>query len=89
MNQHTPRAEHLRMDSRVLVANEFFEVTHAEIVPFVSDEATWYDFDYIDDVELAAILESHYGVALEHAKLRLPFWEFLDFLAVARNRIEG
>lgn len=85
MNQHIPRAEHFKMDSRAIAANEFFEVTHAELAPFVSDEATWYDFDYLDVTELAAIIQLHYGVAIDDARLALPFWEFLDYLVANRT----
>lgn len=81
MNQHTPRAEHFRMDRRAIAAKEFFEVTHAEIVPFVSDEATWYDFDYMEAAELVTIVQSYYGISIDVAKLSLPFWEVLDLLA--------
>jgi hypothetical protein len=89
MSQETPLAEHWRMDRREVIANEFFEVTHAEIIPFVSDEATWYDFDYLEAVELAAIVKSHYGVAIEEATLALPFWKLLDFLAANRTQPQG
>ena len=89
MSTDVPWAEHSKMDRRVLLAREFFEVTGAEVIPFVSDEATWYDFDYLEAVELAAIVESHYGVALEETTLALPFWELLDFFAVNRTRAEG
>jgi hypothetical protein len=89
MSQGTPWAEHSRMDRRVLLAREFFEVTRAEVIPFVSDEATWSDFDYLEDVELAAIVESHFGVALEANRLALPFGQRLGFLAANRTRAEG
>jgi acyl carrier protein len=55
----------------------------------VSDEATWYDFDYLEAVELAAIVESHYGVAIEEATLALPSWKLLDFLAAKRTQPQG
>lgn len=84
MSQQMPRAEHAKMDRRVLLANEFFEVTRAEITPFVSDEATWYDFDYLDGVELAEIVDSHYGVVLDETTLAAPFWALLDFLDANR-----
>ena len=89
MSQQPPWAEHSRMDRRVPLAREFFEVTRAEIIPFVSDEATWYDFDYLEAVELAAIVESHFGVALEESTLALPFWQLLDFLAAKRTQADG
>jgi hypothetical protein len=89
MSQDMPRAEHWKMDRRAFLANEFFEVTHAELIPFVSDEATWHDFDYLEAVELAAIIESHYGVALNETKLALPFWELLDFLDANRTHADG
>jgi len=76
----SPRAEHTKMDSRALLANEFFEVTRADITPFVSDEATWFSFDYLDAVELAEIVESHYGVVIDETTLAMPFWALLDFL---------
>ena len=31
----------------------------------MSDEATWYDFDWLDDGALPSILEAHYGVTVE------------------------
>lgn len=84
MSRNTPRAEHTKMDERALLATEFFEATRAEVIPFVSDEATWYDFDYLDIVELAEIVETHYGVVLDETTLATPFWSFLDFLDVNR-----
>lgn len=47
MSKDLPRAEHREMDRREVLAKEFFDVTQAELTPFVSDEATWYDFDYL------------------------------------------
>lgn len=84
MSRNTPRAEHTKMDDRALLATEFFEVTRAEIMPFVSDGATWYDFDYLDIAELAKIVQSHYGIVLDETMLETPFWAFLDFLEVNR-----
>ena len=68
------------MDRRESEASEFFAVTRSELVPFVSDEATWYDFGYLETGELAEIVQSHYGVVLTETRLALPFWELLDFL---------
>ncbi len=53
-------------------------------MPFVSDEANWYDFDYLADDELLALLGSHYGAQVGPDELRLPFWKLLDYLN--RNR---
>jgi len=89
MRQELPSAEHSKMDRRVLLARESFEVTGAEVIPFVSDEATWHDFDYLDAVELSAIVESHFGVALEDSALALPFWQLLDLLAANRTRAKA
>ncbi len=88
MTKDASRAQHWKMDRRATLANEFFEVTCAELVPFVSDEATWYDFDYLDANELTEIVESHYGVTLDEAKLTLPFWAFLDFLDASRTQAD-
>lgn len=85
MSEPIPRAAHREMDRREALANEFFDVTEAELRPFVSDEASWYDFDYLDLAELQAIVESHYGVTLDESKLALPFWELLDHLAANRR----
>ncbi len=85
MTKDTRRAEHTQMDHRALSAKQFFEVTGAEIIPFVSDEATWYDFDYLAVEELAEIVESHYGVVINESMLTTPFWSFLDFLEAHRT----
>ncbi|WP_407342193.1 hypothetical protein [Pengzhenrongella phosphoraccumulans] len=55
----------------------------------MSDEATWHDFDYLDVADLAAILESHYGVLIDETTLGLPFWKLLDFLAANRTQAQG
>jgi hypothetical protein len=81
-----PRARHDRMDAREALAREFWEVTQPEVVPFVSDEAAWYDFDWLEDDDVLALLEGHYGVAVGREKLRMPFWELLDFLSGSRSR---
>lgn len=81
-----PFARHDKMDERNALAREFREVTRPEVVPFVSDEATWYDFDWLDDGALPSILEAHYGVTVERERLRMPFWELLDFLSRNRTR---
>ena len=72
MSENLPRSEHGKMDSRANLAQEFFEATRAEVTPFVSDEATWYDFDYLEPGELAEVVQAHYGLALDTAKLALP-----------------
>jgi len=89
MGEDLPRAAHRMMDSRDSLAREFFEVTNAELTPFVSDEATWHDFDYLEPLELALTVQSHYGVTLDEAKLALPFWQLLDYLAANRNQADG
>lgn len=89
MTENLPRAGHRKMDSRATLAREFFEVTRAEVTPFVSDEATWYDFDYLEPDELGEVIQAHYGVALDHAKLAMPFWAFLDYLNVHREHGTG
>lgn len=81
-----PNAEHVRMDERRVLADEFFRVTGAELIPFVSDEATWYDFDYLDDTEASAIIASHYGIVVDDAVLSMQFWKLLDLLAANRGR---
>ena len=86
MSPHLRWAEHSKMDQREPLAREFYEVSGAEVIPFVSDGATWYAFDYLDASELIAIVESHYGVTLEEGALRLPFWQLLDLLAANRTR---
>lgn len=50
------------------MAQEFFEATRAELTPFVSDEATWYDFDYLGPEDLTRVFRAHYGLALDDAK---------------------
>ena len=82
-----PLAEHSKMDARGALAQEFFRATSAELAPFVSDEATWYAFDYLDDDEVGAAIQAHYGIAVDHAKLAMPFWAFLDYLDA--NRVRG
>jgi hypothetical protein len=89
MSEQIPRAEHVRMDRRATAAREFFEITGAELAPFVSDEASWYDFDYLEVPELAAIIQSHYGVAIDDTTLSLPFWKLLDYLAARRGHRSG
>jgi hypothetical protein len=88
MSEDLPRAEHGEMDSRETLAKEFFDATHAELTPFVSDEATWYDFDYLESDELVALLRSHYGVAPDETTLALPFWKLLDYLAANRAQTD-
>jgi len=81
-----PLAAQERLDEREALAREFWGVTRPEVVPFVSDDATWYDFDWLEDGHLLSILEAHYGMSIERDKLRIPFWELLDFLSVNRRR---
>jgi hypothetical protein len=81
-----PFAGHGRMDERIALAREFWEVTRPDAVPFVSDEATWYDLDWLDDGALLSILEAHYGVTVGRDKLQMPFWALLDFLSLSRSR---
>jgi hypothetical protein len=80
-----PRADHPNMDERTALAEEFFSLTKPELIPFVSDEASWLDFDYLEFQELSTLVEEHYGIVLEESSLRLPFWRFLDFLAENRR----
>ncbi|MGE3821411.1 MAG: hypothetical protein AB7I30_18535 [Isosphaeraceae bacterium] len=89
MSQEPSRAEHGKMDRRASEASEFFTVTHPELIPFVSDEATWYDFEYLEAGELTEIVQSHYGVALTETLLALPFWKLLDFLNGNRTNAIG
>ena len=88
-DSNLPHAQRVRMDERQVLADEFFSVTGAELIPFVSDEATWYDFEYVDDAEVMAIIQSHYGVAVDRAALSLPFWRLLDLLAARRSPVRG
>ncbi len=89
MNNDIPRAAHSEMDARGSLAREFFEVTHAELIPFVSDEATWYDFDHLDLDELTSVLQSHFGLEVNEAILAQPIWKLLDFLNEnRRNALE-
>jgi hypothetical protein len=88
-DSNLPHAQRVRMDERQVLADEFFSVTGAELIPFVSDEATWYDFEYVDDAEVMAIIQSHYGVAVDGAALSLPFWQLLDLLAARRSPDRG
>ncbi len=81
-----PLAPHDEMDARKALAREFWEITRPDVVPFVSDEATWYAFDYLDDDELLRIVDMHYGVGIGPDELRMPFWRLLDFLASNRTR---
>jgi hypothetical protein len=74
------------MDERAGLAREFWEVTQPEMVPFVSDEANWYDFDYLEDEHLLRILDDYYGIALGGEMLKLPFWALLDYLSLNRRR---
>lgn len=85
MSNVTPRSADSEMLARAASATEFFEVTHAELIPFVSDEATWYDFDYLDLEELTSVLQSHYGLKVNEANLALRFWELLDLLDESRS----
>lgn len=85
-DSNLPQAERGRMDERQVLADEFFCVTRAELLPFVSDEATWYDFDYLDDAEVTAIIQSHYGIVADEAVLSMPFWKLLDLLAARRGQ---
>ncbi len=80
------RSAHAEMDARAFLATEFFDATHAELIPFVSDEATWFDFDYLEPAELETALQSHYGLDVNDSLLRLPFWKVLDFLDKNRRR---
>jgi hypothetical protein len=89
MSSDIPRSAHSEMDARADLATEFFEITHAELIPFVSDEATWYDFDYLDIDDLARVLQSHYGLKLNESILALPFWKLLDFLDESRISTGG
>lgn len=77
-------APHERMDERASLAREFWDLTRPELVPFVSDEANWYDFDFMADDELLTLLDSHYAARVTSDELRLPFWKLLDCLN--RNR---
>ena len=88
IENNLPKAESLRVAERRVLADEFFRVTGAELIPFVSDEATWYDFDYLDDAEVAAMIRSHYGVAVDQTVLAMPFWRLLDYLAANRSRAQ-
>lgn len=81
-----PHASHDKMDEREVLVREFWEVTHPELVPFVSDEATWYDFDWLEDEELLGILDNHYGITLGGEVLKLRFWALLDYLSLNRRR---
>ena len=81
-----PEAEHFEMDRRVALANEFYDATGAEVAPFVSDDATWYDFDYVSDSEVVSMIESHYGVRIDSDALTKPFWSLLSFLDSNRTQ---
>lgn len=85
MSDDISKAAHDKMDSRAALAAEFFEVTHAEVAPWVSDEANWYDFDYLDSEELNEAVYAHYGLTLDDDRLRMPFWSLLDFLDTNRK----
>jgi hypothetical protein len=80
-----PHAPHLNMDERRDQADEFFAATKPELVPMVSDEATWFDFDCLSLPALAQVIAEHYGIALDENELRLPFWQFLDYLNERRT----
>ncbi|HXA29691.1 MAG TPA: hypothetical protein VN193_13205 [Candidatus Angelobacter sp.] len=80
-----PLAEHKEMDARADLADEFFAITSAEVRPFVSDEANWYDFDYEDSDRLIEVVKIHYGVILDETLLRMPFWRLLDYLNTRRG----
>ena len=85
MADDLPLAPHTEMDSRASLADEFFRVTGAELIPFVSDEANWWDFDYLAYGELESIIQTHYGVKVDDSTLRMPFWSLLDFLNANRR----
>jgi predicted phosphoribosyltransferase len=85
MTDDLPFASQVEMDRRAALADEFYRVTEAEPAPFVSDEATWYAFDYLTDDEVIAIIESHYGVKIDAATLTMPFWSLLDLLDANRT----
>ncbi|HVB00592.1 MAG TPA: hypothetical protein VNE42_04955 [Acidimicrobiales bacterium] len=83
-----PLAEHAEMDRRADLAKEFYLATNAELAPFVSDEATWYAFDYLDDAEIAELIRRHYGVTVTSDNLKMRFWQLLDFLEESRTEPE-
>jgi hypothetical protein len=85
MNNVPSRGDHPEMDLRASLANEFFEATGAEVVPFVSDEANWYDFDYLETTALVHLVKSHYGIKLTETELNWPFWRLLDYLDTNRT----
>jgi hypothetical protein len=81
-----PVAPHEEMDRRQEIANEFYVVTGAEVAPFVSDQAKWFDFDYLGTEELLGRVEAYFGVRLDEQQLRLPFWRLLDHLQEHRRQ---
>jgi hypothetical protein len=85
MAQGLPHGVHVKMDSRRGIAQKFFEATGAELVPFVSDEATWYDFDYLAVHELLELVKARYGISLDEEHLKMPFWSLLDYLEANRQ----
>jgi hypothetical protein len=73
------------MEARSDLAEEFFTATNPEMTPWVSDQATWFDFDYLDEAELHTAVQKHYGVDFDDETLRQPFWKFLDYLEANRT----
>jgi len=87
MSGEIPKAPHAKMDSRAVLAEEFYVATNAELAPFVSDEATWYSFDYLEQSEVVEAVHAHYGLTLGGAELAWPFWQLLDYLDANRQRM--
>ncbi len=66
---HVPFAANNRMANRSVLAEEFFGATGPELVPFVSDEATWFDFDYQSTDDLRRAVQVDYGIVLDELRL--------------------
>jgi hypothetical protein len=82
-------ADDSEMAARAKLAHEFYAATGAEEVPWVSDEANWYTFDYVNTAELICIVEAYYGVRLSEELLRMPFWRLLDYIQAHRQHPPG
>jgi hypothetical protein len=84
MTSDIPHGSNVEMAKREALAHEFFAATRPELIPFVSYEAKWFHFDYVETDQLSRVIKAHYRLELDEASLRLPFWQFLDYLQASR-----
>ncbi len=79
-------APSVEMDKRHPEAQELWAVAFdpEEQPCFVSDEATLGGLSLEDETELRQKIEHHYGVSVNAEHLRVPVWQFLDYLSANR-----